>query len=440
MTSGSITKLLIMFAVPLVIGNLFQQLYNTVDSLVVGNFVGSHALAAVGSTTSIINMIVTFFTGTSVGAGVVISRYYGAHDDEKLHIAVETTMAVTFICGIIFTGLGIFVAPYMLKFMSTPDDVLPSASVYLKIYFSGVFGLLVYNMGSAILRAVGDTKRPLYCLILSGLINAGLNLFLVIVFHLDVAGVAIATVISNVISASMVWYFLMKENGPIRLSFRKLKISKTELKKTLRIGMPAGLQGMVFSLANVCIQSTINSFGSNAVAGSAAALNFEFFSYFMVNAFAQATVTFTSQNYGAGEHERCRKIFHTAMLLSMVSCGCLSMIFVFGRDFFLRLYTTDTAVLGFAMQRLTIVTTLELLTSTYEISAGAMRGRGHSLLPAVITVFGSCVLRLIWISTACRQVHEFWMLMIIYPISWVVTGTAMIIAYARMERKEKLAA
>ena len=219
-----------------------------------------------------------------------------------------------------------------------------------------------------------------------------------------------------------------------------LEEAQKELKEMLKIGIPAGLQGMVFSLANVCIQSTINSFGSNAVAGSAAALNFEFFSYFMVNAFAQATVTFTSQNYGAGEHERCRKIFRTAMLLSMVSCGCLSMIFVLGRDFFLRLYTTDTAVLGFAMQRLTIVTTLELLTSTYEISAGAMRGRGHSLLPAVITVFGSCVLRLIWISTACRQVHEFWMLMIIYPISWVVTGTAMIIAYARMERKEKLAA
>ena len=197
MTSGSITKLLIMFAVPLVIGNLFQQLYNTVDSLVVGNFVGSHALAAVGSTTSIINMIVMFFTGTSVGAGVVISRYYGAHDDEKLHIAVETTMAVTFICGIIFTGLGIFVAPYMLKFMSTPDDVLPSASVYLKIYFSGVFGLLVYNMGSAILRAVGDTKRPLYFLCLSSVMNIGLDLLFVVGFGMAIEGVAYATIISH---------------------------------------------------------------------------------------------------------------------------------------------------------------------------------------------------------------------------------------------------
>ena len=224
MTSGSITKLLIMFAVPLVIGNLFQQLYNTVDSLVVGNFVGSHALAAVGSTTSIINMIVMFFTGTSVGAGVVISRYYGAHDDEKLHIAVETTMAVTFICGIIFTGLGIFVAPYMLKFMSTPDDVLPSASVYLKIYFSGVFGLLVYNMGSAILRAVGDTKRPLYFLCLSSVMNIGLDLLFVVGFGMAIEGVAYATIISQFISAILVLIVLTRSTENYRLTWKDLRI------------------------------------------------------------------------------------------------------------------------------------------------------------------------------------------------------------------------
>ena len=229
MTSGSITKLLIMFAVPLVIGNLFQQLYNTVDSLVVGNFVGSHALAAVGSTTSIINMIVTFFTGTSVGAGVVISRYYGAHDDEKLHIAVETTMAVTFICGIIFSGLGIFVAPYMLKFMSTPDDVLPSASVYLKIYFSGVFGLLVYNMGSAILRAVGDTKRPLYFLCLSSVMNIGLDLLFVVGFGMAIEGVAYATIISQFVSAILVLIVLTRSTENYRLTWKDLRIDKKNL-------------------------------------------------------------------------------------------------------------------------------------------------------------------------------------------------------------------
>lgn len=240
MTSGSITKLLIMFAVPLVIGNLFQQLYNTVDSLVVGNFVGSHALAAVGSTTSIINMIVMFFTGTSVGAGVVISRYYGAHDDEKLHIAVETTMALTFICGILLTGLGIWVAPYMLEFMSTPEDVLPSASVYLEIYFSGVFGLLVYNMGSAILRAVGDTKRPLYFLCLSSVMNIALDLLFVVGFGMAIEGVAYATIISQFISAALVLVVLSRSTENYRLTWRDLRIDKGIFKQILRIGLPTG--------------------------------------------------------------------------------------------------------------------------------------------------------------------------------------------------------
>lgn len=235
MTSGSITKLLIMFAVPLVIGNLFQQLYNTVDSLVVGNFVGSHALAAVGSTTSIINMIVMFFTGTSIGAGVVISRYYGAHDDEKLHIAVETTMAVTFICGIILTGLGIVVAPFMLKFMSTPEDVLPSASIYLKIYFSGVFGLLVYNMGSAILRAVGDTKRPLYFLCLSSVMNIGLDLLFVVGFGMAIEGVAYATIISQFVSAILVLIVLTRSRENYRLAWKDLRIDKKIFRQILMI-------------------------------------------------------------------------------------------------------------------------------------------------------------------------------------------------------------
>ena len=267
MTSGSITKLLIMFAVPLVIGNLFQQLYNTVDSLVVGNFVGSHALAAVGSTTSIINMIVTFFTGTSVGAGVVISRYYGAHDDEKLHIAVETTMAVTFICGIIFTGLGIFVAPYMLKFMSTPDDVLPSASVYLKIYFSGVFGLLVYNMGSAILRAVGDTKRPLYFLCLSSVMNIGLDLLFVVGFGMAIEGVAYATIISQFVSAISRAHRSHQKHGELPPDLEGPADRQKIFRQILMIGLPTGFQQSLTSFSNVYVQSYINTFGSSCMAG-----------------------------------------------------------------------------------------------------------------------------------------------------------------------------
>ena len=230
-------------------------------------------------------------------------------------------------------------------------------------------------------------------------------------------------------------WILMHEPEPVRFTPSKLTLNGKELWKILSIGVPAGLQGMVFSLANVCIQSTITSFGSDAVAGSAAALNYEFFSYFIVNAFAQTTVTFTSQNYGAGEYDRCRKIFRINMAFSMVFCGLLSAVFVLGRSFFLGLYTTDASVLGYATTRLVIATTLELLTSAYEISGGAMRGLGHSLQPALITVFGSCVLRLIWISTACVVVHEFWVLIIIYPISWVVTGIIMIVSYLRLRKK-----
>ena len=437
MLHGPLWNKLLLFALPLAASSILQQLFNSVDTAVVGRFASSQALAAVGSNGSLISLMINLFIGISLGANVIVARYIGQGATERVSTAVHTAIVVAVLSGFFVLIFGQFIAAPVLLLMGTPEDVIDLAVLYLRIYLLGMPFIMLYDFGASILRSIGDSQRPLYSLIAEGIVNTVLNLILVIVFHLGVACVAIATVVSNIVSSGIVMFILFHESGLIRVELRKLTISGKELKEMLRIGIPAGLQGMVFSLANVCIQSTINSFGSNAVAGSAAALNFEFFAYFMVNAFAQATVTFTSQNYGAGEHARCRKIFRTAMLLSILSCGCLSMIFVLGRDFFLRLYTTDTAVLEFAMQRLLIVTTLELLTSTYEISAGAMRGRGHSLLPAIITVFGSCVLRLIWISTACRQVHEFWMLMIIYPISWVVTGTAMSIAYVRMERKEK---
>ena len=308
MTSGSITKLLIMFAVPLVIGNLFQQLYNTVDSLVVGNFVGSHALAAVGSTTSIINMIVMFFTGTSVGAGVVISRYYGAHDDEKLHIAVETTMALTFICGILLTGLGIWVTPYMLEFMSTPEDVLPSASVYLEIYFSGVFGLLVYNMGSAILRAVGDTKRPLYFLCLSSVMNIALDLLFVVGFGMAIEGVAYATIISQFISAALVLVVLSRSTENYRLTWRDLRIDKGIFKQILMIGLPTGFQQSLTSFSNVYVQSYINTFGSSCMAGWSSYSKIDQFVFLPMQSIGQASTTFMSQNLGAGNLPRAKKV------------------------------------------------------------------------------------------------------------------------------------
>ena len=435
MTHGALWSKILIFALPLAASSILQQLFNSVDTAVVGRFASSQALAAVGSNGSLISLMINLFIGISLGSNVVIAHYIGERSEQNIQSAIHTAIVVALLSGFFVMILGQFIARPVLLLMGTPEDVIELAVLYLRIYLIGMPFIMLYDFGSSILRSTGDSRRPLYSLIVAGVVNTLLNLVLVIVFHMGVAGVAIATVISNVVSSGIVMYILLHESEPIRLNVHKLKINPKELKKILAIGIPAGLQGMMFSIANVCIQSTINSFGSAAIAGSAAALNYEFFSYFMVNAFAQAAVTFTSQNYGAGEYDRCKRIFRISMLLSLVSCGLLSGVFVIDKDFFLRLYTTDEAVLVFANQRILIATTLELLTSIYEISAGAMRGMGHSLLPAIITFLGSCVLRLIWIATACRMVHEFWVLMIIYPISWVVTGIAMMIAYYCIRRK-----
>lgn len=435
MTHGPLWNKILLFALPLAASSILQQLFNSVDTAVVGRFASSQALAAVGSNSSLISLMINLFIGISLGSNVVIAHYIGQKSEKNIEAAVHTAIVVAILSGIFVMILGQFIARPVLLLMGTPEDVIDLAVVYLRIYLIGMPFIMLYDFGSSILRSTGDSKRPLYSLIIAGIVNTVLNLVLVIVFRLGVSGVAIATVISNVVSSSIVITILMRESVPIKLDLKKLTIVPRELKKILTIGVPAGLQGMVFSIANVCIQSTINSFGSAAIAGSAAALNYEFFAYFMVNAFAQTTVTFTSQNYGAGEYARCRKIYHISMWFSLLSCGLLSAIFVLGRDMFLGLYSTDPDVLYYANQRIIIATTLELLTSIYEISAGAMRGLGHSLLPAIITVAGSCVLRLIWISTVCRIIHEFWVLIIIYPISWIVTGIIMVIAYHIIKRK-----
>ena len=435
MIHGSLWNKILLFALPLAASSILQQLFNSVDTAVVGRFASSQALAAVGSNSSLISLMINLFLGVSLGSNVVIAHYIGQGSEKNIKAAVHTAILVAVLCGFFVLLFGQVIARPVLLLMGTPEDVIDLAVLYLRIYLLGMPCIMLYDFGASILRSTGDSKRPLYALIAAGIINTILNLILVIGFGMGVSGVAIATVISNMVSSGIVLYILLYEQDPIRVELKQLSIVPKELKKILVIGIPAGLQGMMFSIANVCIQSAINSFGSNAIAGSAAALNFEFFAYFIVNAFAQTTVTFTSQNYGAGEVDRCKKIFRLNMVFSLVFCGMLSAVFVFGRGFFLRLYTTDEAVLVFAAQRLLIATTLELLTSTYEISAGAMRGLGHSLLPAIITCVGSCLLRLVWIATACRMVHDFRLLMIIYPISWVITGTAMLTAYFCIRKK-----
>ena len=435
MIHGPLWNKILLLALPLAASSILQQLFNSVDTAVVGRFASSEALAAVGSNSSLISLMINLFVGISLGANVVISHYIGQNSKENISRAVHTSIVVAVLSGFIVMITGQIIARPVLLLMGTPADVIDLAVKYLRIYLIGMPFIMLYDFGSSILRSIGDSKRPLYSLIAAGVVNTLLNLVLVIVFHLDVEGVAIATVISNVVSSGIVMYILFHEAEPIKLHIHKLAIYPEELKKILIMGVPAGLQGMMFSIANVCIQSAINSFGSDAIAGSAAALNYEFFSYFMVNAFAQATVTFVSQNYGAGQYERCKKVYGISMGFAMLTCGILSAVFVLGRAFFLRIYTTDEAVLAFANQRLVMVTSLELLTATYEISAGSLRGMGHSLIPAIITFLGSCLLRLIWIWTVCKMVHDFRVLMIIYPISWVLMGTAMTIIYFCMRKK-----
>lgn len=429
MLHGSLFDKLLIFALPLAACSILQQLFNAVGIAVVGRFASSEALAAVGSNSAVINLLVTLFSGISLGSNVVIANYIGQQNYKHIPKVVHTAVSLAGISGIFLLVLGQVIAHPILVLMGAPENIIELATLYLRIYFLGMPFMMLYDFGASILRSIGDTRRPLYCLLFSGVINVILNFILVAGFHLDVAGTGIATVAANAVSASLVLYFLLHEEEPIRFSFRQLTIEPYELKRILRIGVPAGLQGMVFSLSNVVIQSTINSFGSDAIAGSSAAVNFEFFSYFLVNAFAQATVTFTSQNYGAGQYDRCEKIFRNGMLASVLASGILSTTFVIFRTFFIGLYTTDPNVFLYAEQRILLVLIFECLTSSYEISGAALRGLGHSMTPAVLTVFGSCVLRLFWIFTACHAVHSYAMVMIIYPITWVVTGIMVITAY-----------
>ena len=432
MLNGSIFDKILLFALPLAISCILQQLFNSVDVAVVGRFASSEALAAVGSNSSVISLLINLFVGISVGANVVIANYIGQGKTEKIQDAVHTVMIVSLISGVFLLVLGLMIARPILEIMGTPENVIDLAVLYLHIYFLGMPFLMIYNFGAAVLRSKGDTKRPLYCLIISGVINACLNLLFVIVFKLSVAGVAIATVIADGVSAVLIIYFLMNEEETIRLRLNKLKIKKSELIKVIKIGVPAGLQGVVFSVSNVCIQTAINSFGSDAVAGSATGLNFE---YFTISAFVQAAITFTSQNYGARNFKRCKKIFVYSMISSVVICGLMSAIFVVWRDFFAGIYTTDKAVLEYASIRMVHVLLFECLASSYEIGGAALRGLGYSMTPAVLTVLGSCVFRLIWIYTVFNKFRSFEMLMNVYPVSWVITGIAVLIAYAMVRKK-----
>lgn len=437
MIHGPMFYKILFFALPLAASSILQQLFNSADVAVVGRFAGSAALAAVGGNSPVINLLINMFVGLSIGANVIIANFIGQGREDKVKEAVHTVMSVALISGVSLLLIGIIIAKPILLMINTPSEVINLAVLYLRIYFLGMPFVMVYNFGAAILRSTGETRKPLYCLIISGIINILLNLLLVIVFHLSVAGVAIATVIADGVSAFLVVYFLSHSDDAIRLNIRELSLNKEIVVKVIKIGAPAGLQGVVFSLSNVFIQSAINGFGTHAMAGSSAGLNYEYFTYYMINAFNQTAVTFTSQNYGAKDLERCKRAFRISLVTGMALTLVMSFIFVGATDFFAGIYTNDPVAIKYAIIRMKHVTLLECLTGVYEISGGALRGMGHSLLPALLTVIGSCGFRVVWLYTVFKVVPTFTMLMNVYPVTWVITGTMVITSYLIIRKRKE---
>ncbi len=429
MIHGPLTRNIIAFSLPLAATSILQQLFNSADTAVVGRFDNARALAAVGTNGEIISLFVSLFTGLSIGANVLIASYIGMGKKEKINEAVHTILSIALISGFVMLLAGQFIAEPLLRMIDTPEDVMDLAVEYLKLYFLGSPFLMLYNFGAAILRAKGDTKRPLYALLLSGVVNVFLNLFFVIVCHMSVAGVALATDISTAISAVIVLVCLQKEEDAFRFRWRKLSLKGEYCRKVFAIGLPAGIQGAVFCFSNVFIQAAINSFGSNAVAGAAAALNFEYFSYYMVQAFAQAATTFTSQNWAAREWKRCRRIFSCSMLWGAVFAAAISIPLVVFRAEAIQLYSTETAVQEFAYIRIMTVLILEPLCVIYEVPAAALRGMGHSAIPAAETILGTVVFRLIWLSTVFAHWRTFRMIFWVYPVSWIFTGVILLVSY-----------
>lgn len=430
------TKIL-MFSIPLMFSSVLQILFNAADIVVVGKFVGDTALAAVGSNSALINLVTNLFIGLSIGANVIVARYFGGKQDENTSIAVHTSIALGFISGIILTLIGIIGAPFFLRIMLTPEDVLPQAVLYLRILFAGITSMMLYNFGSAVLRAVGDTKRPLYFLLLAGTINVILNLFFVIVLKMSVAGVALATILSQALSCVLVLWCLTKEDSAIKLNFKKIRINKIKFIQILKIGLPAGFQGVVFALSNTVIQSSVNSFGSVVMAGSAAAQNVEGIVYFAMNSFYQASISFTSQCYGAKKFARINRVLAMS-LLCVVAAGLIcGHGLLFSGYRILGIFSSNSQVIVAGMNRLSVILSTYFLCGIMDVLVGALRGIGYSVLPMVVSLVGSCLLRLLWLATVFQmeRFHTTTTVYLSYPISWAITLSVHAVCFAVLRRK-----
>lgn len=439
MCEGSILNKLLLFSLPLIASSILQLFFNAADVIVVGKFAGDHALAAVGSNGSIINLLTNVFMGLSVGANVLVARFFAAKQEKELRKTVHTAMTVSVVCGVLLAIIGMLAAKQILIWMKSPAEVIDLATLYLRIYFLGMPATMAYNFGAAILRGVGDTKRPLYYLSFSGVVNVVLNLIFVIVFQMSVAGVALATIVSQCISAILVIRCLMKEEGGIRLERKYLGIDKDVLWRILQIGLPAGVQGSLFSLSNVVIQSSVNSFGATIVAGNSAAQNIEGFVYVAMNAFSQAVVAFVSQNLGAGKFERINKVVITAQVC-VLTVGLVlgNAVYLLGEPL-LHLYTGSEVVVEAGMKRLSIISTTYALCGMMDSMVGALRGLGYSVMPMIVSLLGACAFRMAWIFVffGIEQFHTIDTVYFAYPISWTLTLSVHIICFLVVRRNMK---
>ena len=437
MTSGNVYGLLIRFAVPLLLGNLFQQLYNTVDTWVVGNYVGKEAFSAVGTVTPIINMLIGFFMGLSIGAGVVISQYYGAKQEQKVSDTVHTSLVLTGILGVLFTAIGILMTPPMLRFMKTPPEVFPESERYLTIYFSGIFGLLLYNMGAGILRAVGDSQRPFYFLVLSTTLNIGLDLLFVLVFHMGVAGVAYATILAQGLSAVLVLLLLMRSQNCCRVSLRALKLHMDPLKKIVRVGIPAAIQRAVTSFSNVFVQSYINYFGADCMGGWTAYTKLDAFLFLPMQSVGSAATTFVGQNLGTNDVDRARKGIRAALIIATV-CNLVLMVpvLLFAPQL-VRFFNDTPEVVRYGTLFLRMITPLYVLTGVNQVLAGSLRGAGDSQAAMYIMLGSFVAFRQLYLFVVTRFISNTIIpVALSYPAGWLVCSlaTALYYKFAHWER------
>lgn len=433
MTEGSILKQLVNFSLPLLLGNLFQQLYNTADAVIVGNFVGNDALAAVNSSGPIINLLVSLFMGIAIGGSVIISQHFGAQNKEKLHDAVHTTVALGIVGGALMTIVGIFFSSDILRMMGTPEDIIDQSTLYLQIYFAGVLGIVIYNLCSGILRAVGDSKRPLYFLIVSSVINIVLDLLFVAVLDMGVAGVAIATLIAQVVSAILTVYVLVKTKEDYRIIIKDIKFHKEQLIKIIKIGLPSGIQNAIVSFSNVVVQSNINNFGTLAMAGCGSYTKLDGFAILPVMSFSMALTTFTGQNIGAEKYDRVKKGSKTGMLLSIGTTVVISTLLLISGPHILRIFSDDAEVISYGVLMMKFLAPCYIFLAITHSLSGVLRGAGVTTVPMIVMVCCWCFLRMLWILTLIPIYNDIRIVFLGYSVTWFASAVLLFIYYKKSD-------